>query len=102
MIGSSAGFEGGTENVPTLYSSGARVTVGVRFFIVFEMASVISTVILMQPGLYGTYGYTFMWVYICRCNYACTVYVLACMHFYMRMYAYFQLHAYINVAFLHV
>ena len=41
----------------------------------------------------------------CGCVYADVimhVYVLACMHFYMRMYAYFQLHAYRNLASLHV
>ena len=59
---------------------------GVRFFIVFEMASVSSNVILMQSGLYSTYGYAFMWVYICRCNYAC---IRASMH--ALLYAYVRI-----------
>ena len=70
-----------------------------RFFIVFEMAFVVYNVTRIQPGLYGTYGYTFMWVCICKCNYAC---IRDCMHALLHVYIRIFPIACISVAFLHV
>ena len=72
-----------------IYIYRVRGAVGVRFFIVFEMAFVVYNVTRIQPGLYGTYGYTFMWVCICKCNYAC---IRDCMHALLHVY---KLHAYL-------
>ena len=72
---------------------------GVRLFIVFEMAFVVYNITRIQPGLYGIYGYIFIWVCISKCNY---IYICDCMHALLYVYIRIFPITCLSVAFLHV